>query len=152
MQRVFISLAFITIPLLHLNKPPRESNFCGKVGDWWIKRVLLVLNFLLKNLQRWQVDGWEGKREGKLKGVTSRRVNELMSVRMAGLQAGKETYLPQNDKLFAAVLATKEHQKDVALFFFCGLLLPSRRTPHTQKEPNFHHWKPGSNQQFNFIP
>ena len=137
---------------MHLNKPPRESNFCGKVGDWWIKRVLLVLNFLLKNLQRWQVDGWEGKREGKLKGVTSRRANELMSGRMAGLHAGKETYLPQNDKLFAAVLATKEHQKDVALFFFCGLLLPSRHTPHTQKEPNFHHWKPGSNQQFNFIP
>jgi len=111
MQCVFISLAFITILLLHLNKPSRESNFCGKVGDWWIKRVLLALNFLLKNLQRWQVDGWEGKREGKLKGVTSRRVNELMSGRMAGLQAGKETYLPQNDKLFAAVLATKEHQK-----------------------------------------
>ena len=152
MQCVFISLAFITIPLLPLNKPPRESIFCGKVGDWWIKMALIVLNFLLKNLQRWQVDGWEGKREGKLKGVTSRRANELMSVRIAGLQAGKETYLPQNDKLFAAVLATKEHQKDVALFFFCGLLLPSRRTPHTQKEPNFHHWKPGSNQQFNFIP
>jgi hypothetical protein len=111
MQCVFISLAFITIPLLHLNKPSRESNFCGKVGDWWIKRVLLALNFLLKNLQRWQVDGWEGKREGKLKGVTSRRVNELMSVRMAGLQAGKETCLPQNNKLFAAVLTTKGHQK-----------------------------------------
>ena len=152
MQCVFISLAFITIPLLHLNKPSRESNFCGKVGDWWIKRVLLALNFLLKNLQRWQVDGWEGKREGKLKGVTSRRANELMSGRMAGLQAVKETYLPQNDKLFAAVLATKEHQKDVALFLFCGLLLPLHRPPHTQKEPNFHHWKPGSNQQFNFIP
>ena len=34
-----------------------------------------------------------------------------MSGRMVGLQAGKETYLPQNDKLFAAVLATKGHQK-----------------------------------------
>ena len=114
--------------------------------------ALIVLNFLLKNLQRWQVDGWEGKREGKLKGVTSRRANELMSVRMAGLQAVKETYLPQNDKLFAAVLATKEHQRDVALFLIWVLLLPLRRTSHTQKEPNFHHWKPGSNQQFNFIP
>ena len=124
MQCVFISLAFITIPLLPLNKPPRESIFCGKVGDWWIKRVLLVLNFLLKNLQRWQVDGWEGKREGKLKGVTSRRANELMSVRIAGLQAGKETYLPQNDKLFAAVLATKEHQKDVACSSFAGCCCP----------------------------
>ena len=68
MQCVFISLAFITILLLHLNKPPRESNFCGKVGDWWIKRVFLVLNFLQKSLQRGQVDGRKGKQAGKLMG------------------------------------------------------------------------------------
>ena len=88
MQCVFISLAFITIPLLHLNKPPRESNFCGKVGDWWIKRVLLVLNFLLKSLQGWQVDGWEGKRAGKLMEctngrLTSRQGNVLAPERQA---------------------------------------------------------------------
>ena len=68
MQCVFISLAFITIPLLHLNKPPRESIFCGKVGDWWIKMALIVLNFLLKSLQRGQVDGRKGKQAGKLMG------------------------------------------------------------------------------------
>ena len=26
--------------------------FCGKVGDWWIKRVLIMLNFLLKTRQK----------------------------------------------------------------------------------------------------
>ena len=51
MQCVFILLTFATGPFLPQNKPSRESNFCGKVGDWWIKRLLLVLNFLPKSLQ-----------------------------------------------------------------------------------------------------
>ena len=129
MQCVFISLAFITILLLHLNKPSRESNFCGKVGDWWIKRVLLALNFLLKNLQRWQVDGWEGKREGKLKGVTSRRANELMSGRMAGLQAGKETYLPQNDKLFCSGVGHERASKGCCFVLLLRVVVAL--APHT---------------------
>ncbi|MFC2814068.1 MAG: hypothetical protein ACFN4S_09675, partial [Prevotella conceptionensis] len=36
-------------PFLHQNKPSRESIFCGKVGDWWIKRALIMLNFSLKS-------------------------------------------------------------------------------------------------------
>ena len=43
---------FTCYPLLHQNKPSRESIFCGKVGDWWIKRVLIMLNFLLKTRQK----------------------------------------------------------------------------------------------------
>ena len=38
-------------PLLHQNKPSRESIFCGKVGSWWIKMALIVLKFLLKTRQ-----------------------------------------------------------------------------------------------------
>jgi len=42
---------FVTNPLLPQNKPSRESIFCGKVGDWWIERALLMLNFLLETGQ-----------------------------------------------------------------------------------------------------
>ena len=38
-------------PFLHRNKPSRESIFCGKVNNWWTKRALIVLNFLLKTRQ-----------------------------------------------------------------------------------------------------
>ena len=38
-------------PFLHRNKPSRESIFCGKVSDWWTKRALIMLNFLLKTRQ-----------------------------------------------------------------------------------------------------
>ena len=37
---------------LHQNQPSRESIFCGKVGDWWTKRALIMLNFLLKTRQK----------------------------------------------------------------------------------------------------
>ena len=43
---------FTCYPFLHQNKPSRESIFCGKVGDWWIKRALIMLNFLLKTRQK----------------------------------------------------------------------------------------------------
>ena len=39
------------IPFLHQNQPSRESNFCGKVNDWWTEMPLLMLNFLLKTRQ-----------------------------------------------------------------------------------------------------
>ena len=52
-----------------------------------------------------------------------------MSGRMAGLQAVKETYLPQNDKLFAAVLATKGHQKGCC--FVPHLRVVVALAPHT---------------------
>ena len=38
-------------PFLHQNKPSRESFFCGKVNDWWTKRVLKMLNFIPKTRQ-----------------------------------------------------------------------------------------------------
>ena len=38
-------------PFLHQNKPSRESFFCGKVNDWWAKRVLNMLNFTPKTRQ-----------------------------------------------------------------------------------------------------
>jgi len=38
-------------PFLHQNQPSRESRFWGKVGDWWTKRALIMLNFLLKTRQ-----------------------------------------------------------------------------------------------------
>jgi len=41
-----------TNPFLHQNKPSRESIFCGKVGGWWIKKALIVLNLLLKTRQK----------------------------------------------------------------------------------------------------
>jgi len=34
-----------TNPFLHQNKPSRESIFCGKVGDWWTERALIMLKF-----------------------------------------------------------------------------------------------------------
>ena len=43
---------FTCYPFLHQNKPSRESIFCGKVGNWWTKRVLIMLNFLLKTIQK----------------------------------------------------------------------------------------------------
>ena len=38
-------------PFLHQNKPSRESFICGKVNDWWTKRVLKMLNFTPKTRQ-----------------------------------------------------------------------------------------------------
>ena len=38
-------------PFLHQHQPSRESRFWGKVGDWWTKRALIMLNFLLKTRQ-----------------------------------------------------------------------------------------------------
>jgi len=37
---------------LHQNQPSRESIFCGKVGEWWRKRALFVLNFIPKTRQK----------------------------------------------------------------------------------------------------
>ena len=51
MQCVFILLAFTTHHFLHQNKPPRESIFCGVVGNWWAERALIMLKFLLKTRQ-----------------------------------------------------------------------------------------------------
>ena len=52
MQCVFILLAFTCYPILHQNQPPRESIFCGKVGDWWAKRALIMLKFTPKTRQK----------------------------------------------------------------------------------------------------
>jgi len=38
-------------PILHRNKPSRESIICGKVGGWWTERAVIMLNFLLKTRQ-----------------------------------------------------------------------------------------------------
>ncbi len=35
-------------PILHQNKPSRESIICGKVGGWCTKRALIMLIFLPK--------------------------------------------------------------------------------------------------------
>ena len=40
-------------PILHQNKPSRESIFCGKVGGWWTRRALIMLNFLPKTRQNY---------------------------------------------------------------------------------------------------
>ena len=40
-----------TNPIFHQNKPPRESIICGRVEDWLIKTVLIMLKFALKMLQ-----------------------------------------------------------------------------------------------------
>ena len=37
---------------LHQNKLSRESIFCGEVGDWLAERALIMLNFLLKTIQK----------------------------------------------------------------------------------------------------
>jgi len=55
-----------------------------------------------------------------------------MSVRIAGLQAGKKTYLPQNDKLFAAVLATKGHQKGCCFVPHLGVVALAPPTAHAK--------------------
>ena len=52
-------------PILHQVKPPRESIFCGKVGGWWAKWVLIMLKFVLKILQD------AGLRVGKLHGYNA---------------------------------------------------------------------------------
>ena len=55
-----------TYPILHQNKPSRESFFCGKVGGWWIKKALIVLNLLLKTRQKrlYRIHA-HGQRHGK---------------------------------------------------------------------------------------
>ena len=52
MQCVFILSASTTAPLLHPNKPSRESDFCGRVGGWWPKTALIMLKNVLKILHR----------------------------------------------------------------------------------------------------
>ena len=58
-------------PFLQPNQPSRESIFCDKVGGWWVKRALFVLNFLPKSGQ--SVGLWVAKPisiwRGKLVGV-----------------------------------------------------------------------------------
>ena len=49
----FILLHSQAYPVLHQNKPSRESIFCGKVGGWLSKRALIMLNFLLKTRQNY---------------------------------------------------------------------------------------------------
>ena len=39
-------------PFLHQNKPPRESIICGKVGNWWTKKALIMLKTLPKTRQK----------------------------------------------------------------------------------------------------
>ena len=57
-------------PFLHQNQPSRESIFCDKVGGWWVKRALFVLNFLPKSGQSvglWvakPISIWRGKPVG----------------------------------------------------------------------------------------
>ena len=48
---IFILTHSPPTPFLHQSQPPRESIFCDKVGGWWVKRALFVLNFLLKSGQ-----------------------------------------------------------------------------------------------------
>ena len=52
MQRGFILPVFTTSPIQCLNKPSRESIFCGKVGDWCTERALRMLKILLKTRQK----------------------------------------------------------------------------------------------------
>ncbi|OFQ14926.1 hypothetical protein HMPREF2955_12045 [Prevotella sp. HMSC073D09] len=40
------------LPLFAQNKPPRESIFCGKAGNWWTKRALIMLKILPKTRQK----------------------------------------------------------------------------------------------------
>ena len=40
-----------TNPIFHQNKPPRESIICGRVDDWLMKTVFIMLKFVLKILQ-----------------------------------------------------------------------------------------------------
>ena len=42
-----------TYPVLHQNKPSRESIFCGKVGGWCTERALIMLIFLQKTRQNY---------------------------------------------------------------------------------------------------
>ena len=71
---------FACHPFLHRNKPSRESIFCGKVSDWWTKRVLIMLNFLLKirqvklavNLHEWS---------------TARKTHALAAASVSGCRA-----------------------------------------------------------------
>ena len=70
MQCVFILPAFTCNPLFHQNKPSRESNFCGRMGGWWITKALLVLKILLKRLQQLtsrQEHGFVDKRESEFR-------------------------------------------------------------------------------------
>ena len=45
-------IAFTTTPILHQNKPARESIICGKVGDWRTKRALIMLKPTPKTRQK----------------------------------------------------------------------------------------------------
>ena len=45
-------IAFTTTHILHQNKPARESIFCGKVGEWWPKRALIMLKSTPKTRQK----------------------------------------------------------------------------------------------------
>ena len=78
---------FTTTPILHQNKPARESIICDKVGDWLMKRALIMLKFLLKSGQKsvdelteltsWRVNKWQVDKltRGRMDELTSGRVN-----------------------------------------------------------------------------
>ena len=57
-------------PFLHQNQPSQESIFWDKVGGWWVKMALFVLNVLLKSGQSaglWvakPISIWRGKLVG----------------------------------------------------------------------------------------
>ena len=51
MQNKLAVSVFMRHPILHNNKPSRESIICGQVETWWTKRALIMLKFLLKSGQ-----------------------------------------------------------------------------------------------------
>jgi len=79
-QYIFISLHSQATPLLHQNKPSRESIFCGKMGGWWIKMALIVLKFSLKSRQNQRV---VNTREW----ATARKAHTLTTTRADGCRA-----------------------------------------------------------------
>ena len=51
MQSKMAAPEFMRHPILHHDKPSRESIICRQVESWWAKRALIMLKFLLKNGQ-----------------------------------------------------------------------------------------------------
>jgi len=72
-------------PFLHRNKPSRESIFCGKVGSWWAKRVLIVLKNEPKIVQNRSahsfllVGFWGANRLGKKRVLVEKRLMSCLS-------------------------------------------------------------------------
>ena len=65
-------IAFSTTPILHQNKPARESIFCGRTNNCWEKQALIMLKFAPKN---WQVDELTSV---SVREFTSWQVNEFI--------------------------------------------------------------------------